>query len=256
MATALTDGTRSFAFSVFVSGDNVYVAGCEFDANNKAIATLWKNGVPTALADGTEACSVFVSGSDVYVAGSKRDAPGKEIAMIWKNGKPTVLTNGTNNSTAKSILVSGDDVYVAGAVDLEVKARATVWKNGVPTTLPDSTKDAFANSIFVSGGDVHVAGAEYIVKPIRNGDEVNSSNIVAKVWKNGVETLSINNAAVRSIHVVGGDVYVAGYEKNSEGRNVARVWKNGVPIALGDATSGDSAMAVFVTTTKAPRDER
>jgi len=68
-AQNLTDGTtNAIAFSVFVSGKDVYVAGYE-----GAMAKLWKNGIAQNLTDGTTcsatAYSVYVSGKNVYVAG-------------------------------------------------------------------------------------------------------------------------------------------------------------------------------------------
>ena len=80
------------AMSVFVLGDDVYVAGyinvAEHIGGNLQgqVATLWKNGEPQNLTDRTNfgaAMSVFVSGSDVYVAGMHDSR-----AILWKNGNP------------------------------------------------------------------------------------------------------------------------------------------------------------------------
>ncbi|MDR1842134.1 MAG: hypothetical protein LBQ86_09490 [Holophagales bacterium] len=70
--------------------NDVYAAGVEINAQDKAIATVWKNGnVHWRLGDGyndTRAYSIFASGSDVYVAGNEVNAQGKAVATIWKNG--------------------------------------------------------------------------------------------------------------------------------------------------------------------------
>ncbi|MGE7776550.1 hypothetical protein ACQKLP_17615 [Chitinophaga sp. NPDC101104] len=73
-AQRLTDGaTDASAASVFVSGNDVYVAGDGSDGTI-GVARLWKNGVAQKLETGantTFANSVFVAGTDVYVTGQE-----------------------------------------------------------------------------------------------------------------------------------------------------------------------------------------
>ena len=61
--TALTNGANDArAYSVFVFGTDVYVAGYE-NNGTKDIAKIWKNGVASSLTNGTQnaaAYSVFV----------------------------------------------------------------------------------------------------------------------------------------------------------------------------------------------------
>ena len=92
------------ASSVFVSGNDVYVAGIGISDSSYSKspfrATLWKNGIPTQLsANHSDAYSVFVSGNDVYVAGSELDGR----ATLWKNGIPTFLSS--NNAYTLSVFV-------------------------------------------------------------------------------------------------------------------------------------------------------
>ena len=95
VAQNLTDETSvGIAYSVFVSGSDVYVAGSR--------AILWKNGVEQNITDGTRARSVFVSGSDVYVAGYGRNHINAVVAKVWKNGVEQNLSGG---SMAYSIFV-------------------------------------------------------------------------------------------------------------------------------------------------------
>src|SRR5690606_31364312 len=62
VAQDLTDGsTLAFAYSVFVSGSDVYVSGSESNGTNHD-AKLWKNGIAQDLTNNSiaEAVSVFV----------------------------------------------------------------------------------------------------------------------------------------------------------------------------------------------------
>jgi hypothetical protein len=54
---------NSFASSIYVSGNDVYVAGYEYDTGQAKYAVYWKNGVEVKLTDGsteTIATSIFV----------------------------------------------------------------------------------------------------------------------------------------------------------------------------------------------------
>jgi len=56
-------GAQAQANAIFVSGSDVYVAGDYFVAGSISVAKYWKNGVSTALTDGTfnaGANSIFV----------------------------------------------------------------------------------------------------------------------------------------------------------------------------------------------------
>lgn len=108
--TVLSDGTKyTEANSIFVSGNDVYIAGSEMIDAAHCIAILWKNGVRTNLSDATkytEAYSVYVLGNDVYVAGSEMNSEeGKYTAILWKNGVRTNLTDGTVNTRAFSVFI-------------------------------------------------------------------------------------------------------------------------------------------------------
>ena len=237
--------TYGHANSVFVSGNDVYVAGAVVTTTqygNRGIARVWKNGVATNITDGTKdasAESVFVVGNDVYVAGYERYGPSNSLldqiiaAKVWKNGVETVLSS---SSFAKSVFVLGNDVYVAGYSTGGDEYVAQLWKNGAMTSLSDGTKTTYAESVFVSGSDVYVAGYEWS----------GGGSSVAQVWKNGVvSNLSAGTTygyQSNSVFVLGNDVYVAGRENN-----LAQVWKNGVATNFinGTATTS-SALSVFV----------
>lgn len=207
--------------SVFVAGDDVYVAG-----KSNGVATLWKNGKELALNGanlGSLAYSVYVSGNDVYVAGTLNDNGYNSKAALWKNGMPVTLENLNEKTMAKSVFVSGNDVYVAGtSLDRNTyKTKATLWKNGKAVFLTDGSVAAEVSALFVSGDDVYIAG--YL-------DVVGLWGQEAVLWKNkqaSILGLSGEKESVKTSSVVvssNNDVYVTGSTfANREGY----LWKNG-----------------------------
>ena len=179
VAQNLTNETDwATAHSVFVSGNDVYVAGQE-----KLVGKLWKNGVAQNLTD-IIPCSVFVSGNDVYMAGSGRYTikieehfPAIPYALIWKNGivqrltdEDITITESSNRenvefSTASSIFVSGDDVYVLGSAGkMSGKSSSIIlWKNGEAQILADGSIWDYA-SVFVYDNDVYLAFNRILMK--------------------------------------------------------------------------------------------
>jgi len=195
---------RYGANSVFVSGNDVYVAGWEEYRSSIGVITtithavLWKNGVYQRLSDdnNSQASSVFVSGSDVYVGGCEYELTGPTTgdisATIWKNGVPQHL----DGLIVRSVYVSDGDVYAVGLYEEGVvngssDNRAVLWKNGVRQRLSES--DSIPSSFYVSGTDVYVAGYDTV-----------SGKQVATVWKNGVpQRLSQNDSTLAwSVFVV------------------------------------------------------
>src|SRR5690606_33563359 len=100
------------AYSIFVFGNEVYVAGSTYIGSVR-VATYWKNGKPRRLTNGTEdgiANRLFVENDDVYISVFDYE----EGNMYWKNGKVTKLTD--NQSEGCEIFVSDGDVYTTGSV--------------------------------------------------------------------------------------------------------------------------------------------
>jgi hypothetical protein len=245
--------------SVFVSGNDVYVAGQVY-GYNFSIATLWKNGKAQNLFEGNcfpSANSVFVTGNDVYVAGEKEGAP-----TLWKNGIAQKLadsgyaysvyvangyvyvaiftssgsklwTNGIEQNIesidARSVFVSNDnDVYIAGEDKSQGYSVVTLWKNGEIQHLTNQKTYGFGYSVFVSGNDVYVAGSE------RNEGAGSGYRHIAKVWKNGIPqnlTDGTEDAYAKSVFVSDNDVYVVGKQEG-----VAKLWINGKVHKLNERT--------------------
>lgn len=244
----------SWAHSIFVAGNNIYVAGEAQCTTAPIFAVTWRNGNAIPLTNtiksstfSTYTCAVahsnFVVGNDEYVAGyelytgPETSPSGNPVARYWKNGKPVSLTNGTNENTGiiYSIYVVGSDVYAVGYTGNLYKSSstATFWKNGLQIPLTDSSKTtASAKSIFVKGSDVYIAGYETMGVGVGSF----SFNKVAKYWKNGQPvalTDGTRPAYANSIYCNESDIYVAGWEEdNTTGLAIAKYWKNGISVSL------------------------
>ncbi|WP_299431395.1 hypothetical protein [uncultured Aquimarina sp.] len=222
-----------------------YAAGFEriwSSANplQKRTATVWVNGVATALTDGTQAAagnSVVVDAADnVYVAGFESNGT-KNVAKLWVNGVVNSLTNGINSGSANSVFVDdSNNVYVGGYDG----SNAKLWQIGgaTQTFTPVETNNVVRiTSVFKYNTDVYACGYEM---------SASGTNPNHKVWKNGSPLFSLggitNNSSANSIFVSSGDVYVAGKEGTK-----AVVWKNGVPTYLSNGTYNASAKSVYVS---------
>lgn len=252
----------SQAFSIAVSGSNVYLAG-RVNNGTVDVATYWNNGTAVALTDGTReavATSIFASGTDIYVAGYEFSGtsgdpsnPGYGVAMYWKNGIPVALTDGTEPAEASSIFVSGTDVYVAGFEETDtqtgpttyaVNPVATYWKNGAPVALTNGEQASEASSIFVSGSDVYVAGYYCTVSAPDCSRPL--------YWKNGMIvplTFSSSPAIVSSIFVSGSNVYTVGGEGavGTGASLIADYWENGAETQLAESGNGVAANQIVVS---------
>jgi hypothetical protein len=169
--TQLTDPLHfSRAFSVFVSGTDVYVAGEAAQTAQQLdyTATYWKNGVPitvpaSAGSSYSSLTGIFVYGSDVYVAGGDS----LNGAEYWKNGTLVPLLG---SYTGQMVVSSGGHTYVAGTnyptyaigpgiIDGVARGHATsynyigatYWKDGYGVPLAPSAYTSVATAITVVG---------------------------------------------------------------------------------------------------------
>ena len=103
MNLTLATNEKGSAYSVFVSGNDVYAGGftIALPPTGGLVAKYWKNDVPVSLTDGTKSAevrSIFVLGNDVYAAGREETAPGSShyfmnLLAQWVSGNITRKSN-------------------------------------------------------------------------------------------------------------------------------------------------------------------
>ncbi len=229
----------------------LYAAGQErVPGQDYYYATVWKDGKPFRLSDGTTdgfCNAVCVDGENVYVVGC--EATGNlvddgfyepyrlNVATMWQfrigeesSAARTVLSNGERAASPVAVAVSNGNVYAAGheTADNNFDRRAVCWKNGTMEYLTDGTTDALAYCVMVDGSDVYVGG--YVQPASKTGG-------IACIWKNGVMqslTDGVNVAKVNALCMDNGVLYAAGAEMVSGGRWKGVLWKDGEPTYFTD----------------------
>lgn len=230
----LSDTTTgsSIAYSIFGSGNDIYVGGWETVGGYNR-ATVWKNGVATNLSSPTLnafIASIFISGSDVYAVGEGWDNYGDSTHMIlWQNGIASILDS--QLALVSSIFVSSKDVYIAGT---NSSGAARYLRNGAPYDLAAQG----SSSIFVDGSNVYVTANQVI-----------NTREVATYWINGtpvnLTAPQSSGTAAESLFVIGSDIYVSGYQ-TLNGINIATYWKNGNSNLLSNLSFNSFASSIFV----------
>jgi hypothetical protein len=236
LATALTTGTSSISFSLFVKDSDVYVGGSVSTANGFD-AVIWKNGLISYLPQGNGVntfgvpanvgiTSITVSGTDVYAAGRgsylNNSGQTTPVARYWKNGTAVNIISPNKPSSFNGIAVSGNDVYVVGYI-FTAGNDATVWKNGIPNTLVlgGSGVSGDASDIFIYNNDVYICGYSSV-----------GNFSTPRLWKNNVDVPLSNptgNGKAYGVTVLNDSVYVVGVSTSTTGTNdVATIWKNGI----------------------------
>ena len=261
--------------SVFLSGNDVYAVGFEVILNSN-VATLWKNGTKIQLEGSfSEAYSIAGFKDNIYIAGQIN-----KNATLWTNGSGNF--GGTNLSSidpsiAKSIFLSNDGSTVTGiSIVGLIGTSAWTYINNNNTLL---TNTSTAESVYVRGNDVFVAiNNEFLdIKTASlqkngvlqntiasntamysvHGDEQNiyavgatnpnSVNARATIWENNIpKQLSLLYSQANSVFVIDKNVYVAGFEYNSDNAHYkATLWINGKVQTI--STENCQTKSVFVT---------
>jgi hypothetical protein len=132
----LTDGANDAEVaSIFVSGNDVYVAGYERANSGKYVAKVWKNGAELyVLSDGSNYVytrDLLVKNGDIYIAGDEYRSSGWGFGKVWKNGE--ILYNlGDNAEVSAMGISSSGDLYVCGTVNIDGIPRGSLWRDGEP----------------------------------------------------------------------------------------------------------------------------
>ncbi len=218
------------ATAVFVSGEDVYVAGSYVPADGeKRIGVVWKNGDPVIVTDGKESTTfadLFVSGDDIYIVGHE-NTQGGIISKYWKNEKAVKLSTEDVITYAKSIVVDGADIYVLGYVDnLSTEGRSLkLWKNGRAEKLISGRSVIRGGKVVVENGHTYACGYEQV-----------GSKYEPRLFKDGVmEPLEDKNSGhtyALDLKVYNGNVLVLG-RIDSESAIESILWVNGVPANIG-----------------------
>ena len=203
-----------------------------------------KNGIALILTLILTGAILFLSGcdspvpipgtTDVYIGGLYADVS-EYLPCYWKNEVFNYLpTLGFVTGNVKSIYVSGPDIYCAGSVQAGIgasfPAKPCLWINNgklVPLKALDDTKNGYAQSVVVSNGNIYIAGY------CKNSFDHDLPCVWQSILTNqDPMILSIPDTAtdgyVQAVQVTNGNVYVAGYTKNSgSGLKTPCIWEIG-----------------------------
>lgn len=243
------------------SNVDVYVTGAE-NVGGIMVPKVWISGSESQLpsaSQSTHTRDIEVASGNVHVVGFHTTQVDNELVFRrdhWINGVSQSMDLDTvygvyipdgNTSMRKRFYEQSNALFIDGTDVYTCYTRKVVHTEFGNTVL-DSTYAmysknnetyglgvGFVTDVYVANGDVYVTG--------RKGDR-------ALYWKNGEEHFltegSIGQAIAMSIVVVGGGVYVAGYE-NHAGQNKAKVWINGTETVLTSGTNTEEASAIAVS---------
>lgn len=256
----LTDGAvSSIATSVCVDGKDVYVVGCkkvvEEDGGipgGAQEAIMWFSGGETLLSDGGlfgEARKVFLSGDKVYIIGSVKDG-NYYRGVMWENSNPRIITGKYSNMGFYAMYISGQDTCVGGAMTQQNEDLLNFDKDfpqftqTLDYTNPDVAWSGITfgqnGAIYCINGDegnVYMCGVSEKNKTLEDGTATNSpfratvwkySPVSDEYWKDAAFlTDGTTESKAFSLIVSGTTYYAVGFEKNAEGKKIAKLWETG-----------------------------
>jgi hypothetical protein len=177
-------------------------------------------------------CGAPGTGSFVYQAYDNTNTITQQSIILSGSITGNSIVLGNIRACALPQNLSG--VYVAGGErNSNNISTAMLWKDGTGINLTDGSRNAWANSVFATGNDVYVCG-----------HEVNITNQVAFLWKNGTKTQVPGFSVASSIFISGTDVYICGQYEAPIPRGI--ISKNGVNTYLSNGVNSTLCHSVFV----------
>lgn len=151
----------SGASDIAINGSDIYVVGSVTNLDNdKTIAVIWKNGVPTSLAYNnyySAANRIVIHNNTVYVTGvSSLFATSSYTGTYWINNVPHLVRTGTGYSEANGIAFDpSGNFYISGYIG----NSGAYWVNGIYQYLlssPNSYSQAYGITYY--GSSLYIAG--------------------------------------------------------------------------------------------------
>jgi hypothetical protein len=221
-------GDGGYAGFVFVSGNDVYIAGNISDGSGstEGAPVLWKNGVKKILDTYGEnerrpqPVGIVVAGSKVYIPGHTNilngEGPENCLWIVPTEGGDVTKVD-LDPITVTDIALAGDTVYILGSNDSGNTCYWTIPSGSNVLSGETGTGRSYGQHIAVDGTDVYFANS-------------------ARYWKHGdSETEFINGMSLEDFAVSNGTVYVTGYSNYKASYSIG----NDTPVVLGNAGSGD-----------------
>jgi uncharacterized protein YjdB len=265
--TSAADPAMTAECRVTVAG--VYATGYQY-SQGVSIAKLWESegGDGRSLSAGgaqARVNSVFAAGSVVYAAGFENGQGGdaRPRATLWSRDgsqsdyRPHSLGDPGNASAVNSVYVPDLDgvpgnVYAAGYENDGDTPVARLWIDGGQVGLFGGGRNAEAKSVYASPDGLYYVAGFQMDEPAGGLGRPR-----ACLWTNGYQRFLSDvgepggdrSAEAASVYVADDVAYVAGFEKNDEGRTVAKLWiidgASVFAVTLSNGLSDARANAVF-----------
>lgn len=179
-----TFNTYAYPSKMKIENQDVYITSMIYNKTYKPV--YWKNGsihnLPFSLPISSVSVNcIDVENGNVYVGALGSKVDGSRTGFYWKNG---VVTEVIGCSGIFTIDVVGSDIYVGGSTS---DYKLAYWKNGNKTEIP-------------------FGGSFDAIKVIENDvyslvSSTTENTQIQKLFKNGVEILSLNNTSYGNLFV-------------------------------------------------------
>jgi hypothetical protein len=227
------DGPYDSARGVFVDDKGVHVVGQHIDMSVPyGLPAYWLNGAMTALQADIpagrlgNAYGVATGNGHVYVAGNVPNPSSNFFdARLWVDGVPTALegVDGSMTTVAMGAYLHGSDVYAYGGdYNPQTSERhCIIWKNGARLA---STSFLVGN--YITDFAIVRDGTMYALCSGFSDEGCGLFKVNPNTGSFEVVRIGSGRAALTSLYVDGNDVYVAGYDFDSNPNPFWVLWKN------------------------------